>query len=276
MTHFHCGRYRLSLQRPAIMGILNVTPDSFSDGGRYLGPQQAREQGLRLIDAGADVLDIGGESTRPGSHPVAVEEELRRVLPVIEALAASPVPLSIDTRHPEVMQAALQAGVSLINDIEALQAPGALARCAASDAGVCLMHMQGSPQTMQQQPFYGDVVQEVRDFLLQRAHAAQAAGIDPKRILLDPGFGFGKTVAHNLALFRALPQLTALGYPLLAGLSRKSVLGAVTGQAVEERLPASLAAALLALERGVWMVRVHDVASTRQALAVRQAIVGTA
>ncbi len=276
MTHFHCGSYRLPLYRPAIMGILNVTPDSFSDGGRYLTPQQAIDQGLRLIDAGADVLDIGGESTRPGSQPVCEVEELRRVLPVIEALATGPVPLSIDTRHPAVMQAALHAGVSLINDIQALQAPGALEICAASPAGVCLMHMQGNPATMQQQPVYSDVVHVVRDFLLQRAHAAQAAGIAQARILLDPGFGFGKTLAHNLALLRALPHLSALGYPLLVGLSRKSVLGVVTGQSVEDRLPASLTAALLALERGAWMVRVHDVAATRQALRLRQAVLDPA
>lgn len=272
MSDFHCGSYRLPLNRPAIMGILNVTPDSFSDGGRYLTRQQAVDQGQRLIDAGADVLDIGGESTRPGAQPVTVAEELRRVLPVIEALAAGPVPLSIDTRQTAVMQAALQAGVSLINDIQALQSPGALEVCAASQAGVCLMHMQGTPATMQHHPTYTHVVQEVSDFLLHRAHAAQAAGIAQARILLDPGFGFGKTVAHNLALFRALPHLCTLGYPLLVGLSRKSVLGAVTGNTVEERLPASLTAALLALERGAWMVRVHDVAATRQALVLRQAL----
>ncbi len=276
MTHFHCGSYRLPLDRPAIMGILNVTPDSFSDGGRYLARQQAIDQGQRLIEAGADVLDIGGESTRPGSQPVSEAQELQRVLPVIEALANGPVPLSIDTRHPAVMQAALQAGVSLVNDIQALQAPGALDICAASPAGICLMHMQGTPSTMQQDPVYTDVVQEVRHFLLQRAHAAQTAGIAPARILLDPGFGFGKTLAHNLSLFRALPQLSTLGYPLLVGLSRKSVLGAVTGHSVEERLPASLTAALLALERGAWMVRVHDVAATRQALALRQAVMDPA
>ena len=259
------------------MGILNVTPDSFSDGGRYRDVARAVEHGYRLMEEGAAVLDVGGESTRPGATPVPVEEELRRVIPVVEQLAGGPVPISIDTRHPEVMQAALAAGATMVNDVNALRAPGALEACAATRAAVCLMHMQGTPQTMQDNPVYGDVSAEVQDFLLERAAVAEAAGIGRERIVLDPGFGFGKTVAHNLALLRQLDRLAAAGYPVLAGLSRKSVLGVVTGQAVSaDRLVASVAAALLAVARGAWMLRVHDVAATREALSVWQAVEGGA
>ncbi|MDE2344064.1 MAG: dihydropteroate synthase [Betaproteobacteria bacterium] len=274
MAELHCGRYRLSLERPLIMGIINVTPDSFSDGGRFTEAARAVEHGFSLMEAGAALLDVGGESTRPGATPVPVDEELRRVIPVIEQLCGGPVPISIDTRHPEVMRAALAAGATLVNDINALRAPGALEICAASDAAVCLMHMQGTPQTMQDNPVYGDVLAEVEAFLLQRAQAAQAAGIARERILLDPGFGFGKTVAHNLALLRGLERLAAAGYPLLVGLSRKSVLGAVTGRAVTDRVSSSVAAALAAVARGAQVLRVHDVAATRDALDVWQAVQG--
>jgi dihydropteroate synthase len=274
MAELHCGRYRLSLERPLIMGVLNVTPDSFSDGGLFTEVDRAVARGFQLMEEGAAVLDIGGESTRPGATPVPLQEELRRVIPVIEQLAGGPVPISVDTRHVEVMQAALAAGATLVNDVNALRAPGALECCAASDAAVCLMHMQGTPADMQNDPHYGDVLHEVGQFLRERAAAAEAAGIARNRIILDPGFGFGKTVAHNLALLRGLDALTAEGYPLLAGLSRKSVLGAVTGRVVTDRVSGSVAAALLAVMRGAWMVRVHDVAATASALAVWQAVEG--
>lgn len=274
MKVLHCGRHRLPLGRPLIMGIINVTPDSFSDGGRFTEVARAVEHGFSLMEAGAAMLDVGGESTRPGATPVPLEEELRRVIPVIQQLAGSPVPVSIDTRHAEVMRAALEAGATLVNDVNALRAPGALALCAASDAAVCLMHMQGTPQTMQDRPVYDDVVSEVQAFLLQRASAAEAAGIARNRILLDPGFGFGKTVAHNLALLRALDRLAAGGYPLLVGLSRKSVLGAVTGRGVTDRVTGSVVAALAAVARGATVLRVHDVAATREALDVWQAVEG--
>lgn len=274
MADLHCGRYRLSLERPLIMGILNVTPDSFSDGGQFTEVDRAVEHGFQLMEEGAAVLDVGGESTRPGASPVPLQEELRRVIPVIEQLAGGPVPISIDTRHVEVMQAALAAGATLVNDVNALRAPGALECCAATDAAICLMHMQGNPATMQDNPRYDDVLGEVGRFLKERAAVAEAAGIAPNRILLDPGFGFGKTVAHNLALLRGLDALAAEGYPLLVGLSRKSVLGAVTGRAVADRVSGSVAAALLAVMRGAWMLRVHDVGATANALAVWQAVEG--
>jgi dihydropteroate synthase len=274
MTDFCCGHYRLPRNRPVIMGVLNVTPDSFSDGGQFTDVARAVEQGFRLMEEGAAVLDVGGESTRPGATPVELREELRRVIPVIEQLAGGPVPISIDTRHTEVMKAALAAGATLINDVNALQALGALEACAASNAGVCLMHMQGDPSTMQNNPTYTDVVSEVRDFLLARAAAAERAGIARNRILLDPGFGFGKTVAHNLALLHELKSLAAQGYPVLAGLSRKSVLGAIIGKDGDNRMAASVAAALLAVQRGAWMLRVHDVKATANALAVWQAVEG--
>ena len=276
MTDLHCGRYRLPLDRPLIMGVINVTPDSFSDGGRFTEAARAVEHGFSLMEAGAALLDVGGESTRPGATPVPPEEELRRVIPVIEQLSGGPVPISIDTRHPEVMRAALAAGATLVNDVNALRAPGALELCAASDAAVCLMHMQGTPQTMQDNPAYDDVCAEVQSFLLARAAAAERAGIARNRILLDPGFGFGKTVAHNLALLRGLDRLAAAGYPLLVGLSRKSVLGAVTGRIVTDRVASSVAAALAAVARGAAVVRVHDVAATRDALDVWQAVEGSA
>ncbi len=264
---------KLEFPRPQIMGIINTTPDSFSDGGRYLETESALDHARRLIDEGADILDIGGESTRPGADPVPVEEELRRTIPLIEAIRGfSDIPISIDTSKPEVMHAAAAAGASLINDVWALRRPGALEAAAATGLPVCLMHMQGEPGGMQQNPRYADVVAEVADFLLQRAEAAQAAGIPRQSILLDPGFGFGKTLEHNLALFRALPRLQALGYPLLVGISRKSMIGLITGRPVEERLAGSLAFAALAAGQGADVIRVHDVAETRDALAIVQAI----
>jgi dihydropteroate synthase len=250
------------------MGVVNVTPDSFSDGGRFLARDAAVAHARSLIDEGADILDIGGESTRPGAVPVGLDEERRRVLPVVEALAGSGVPISVDTRKPALMREAIAAGASLVNDIGGAEAEGALEAIAATDAAVCLMHKQGDPQTMQQAPHYDDVVREVRDYLATRAGAAIAAGIARERIVIDPGFGFGKTYEHNLALVRELDRLTALGFPVLAGLSRKAMLGKITGREPVHRVYASVAAALFAAERGARILRVHDVTATRDALAV--------
>lgn len=263
----------LPLDRPVIMGVVNVTPDSFSDGGLFLDSAQAIAHGRRLIDEGADILDIGGESTRPGSAPVPLAEERRRVLPVIEGLSARSVPLAVDTRKPELMREALSAGASMVNDTNALGAEGALETVAATDAAVCLMHMRGDPRTMQDAPSYQDVVREVREYLRDRVAAAENAGITRDRIVVDPGFGFGKTLEHNLALLRSLDAFANLGGALLAGLSRKSMLGRLTGREVGERIHASVAAALVAVKNGADIVRVHDVAATRDALAVWQAAV---
>jgi dihydropteroate synthase len=254
------------------MGIVNVTPDSFSDGGRFASVEAAVQQARRLIEEGADILDIGGESTRPGAAAVPVAEELARVLPVLEELSETPIPLSIDTYKPAVMAAALTAGASMVNDVRGLREPGALAVLRGSDAAVCLMHMQGTPQTMQIDPRYEDVVGEVCGFLRERVEACEAAGIDRARIVIDPGFGFGKTKAHNIELLRHLGQLGVLGLPILAGLSRKSVLGTITARTVGERVHSSIAAALVAVYRGAAIVRVHDVGATRDALAVYEAI----
>jgi dihydropteroate synthase len=269
-----CGRFELSLSRPLIMGVVNVTPDSFSDGGQFLEPARAVAHARRLVEEGADILDVGGESSRPGALPVSARDELERVLPVLDALRDARLPLSIDTVKPEVMRAGLDRGASMVNDINALRAPGAAEAVAASGAAVCLMHMQGEPRTMQREPHYEDVVDEVRTYLAERAAAAEASGIGRDRIVLDPGFGFGKSVAHNLALLRGLSRLAELGYPLMAGLSRKSTLGAITGRSSGERMPASVAAALLAVQHGARIVRVHDVAATRDALAVLAAVNG--
>ena len=273
--HLQCGRYRLALDRPLIMGVVNVTPDSFSDGGRYDSTESAIAHARALLSEGADILDIGGESTRPGSIPVGLEEERRRVLPVLEALAECGVPISVDTRKPGLMRDAIGAGASLVNDISALEEPGAIEVIATASVAVCLMHKQGEPRTMQDHPHYEDVVGEVRDYLARRIEAAQEAGIARERIVIDPGFGFGKTFEHNLALLRELKSLTTLGVPVLAGLSRKGMLGKITGRDVGERVHGSLAAALLAVEAGARLVRVHDVAATRDALAVWCAIRGT-
>lgn len=260
-------RYRIDLTKPRVMGIVNVTPDSFSDGGRHATTAAAIAHAERLVAEGADILDIGGESTRPGAAPVNVDEELARVLPVIEAALGFGVPLSVDTLKPEVMRAAIAAGVDIVNDVQALRRPGALEAVAASPAvGVCLMHMRGDPRTMQQQTGYDDVVAEVADFLRARLDVLTGAGIAAERVALDPGIGFGKTVEQNLELLRRQRELLALGRPLLLGWSRKSTLGAVTGRTVDERLPASLAAALAAVLQGARIVRVHDVAATVDAL----------
>jgi dihydropteroate synthase len=256
----------VQLSRPLIMGIVNVTPDSFSDGGRYLSHAAARDHAHRLIEEGADLLDIGGESTRPGAADVPASEEVDRVVPLVEMLRDAGVPLSVDTSKPQVMRAALAAGASIINDVRALQEEGALQAVAASGCGVVLMHMQGSPRTMQHEPHYDDVVAEVTDFLRQRLQAALAAGIAADHVALDPGFGFGKTAEHGFRLLQRLDALGVLGRPLLVGLSRKSMLGAATGRAVGDRIAASVAAAVLAVERGARIVRVHDVAPTRDAL----------
>jgi dihydropteroate synthase len=254
------------------MGVVNVTPDSFSDGGRFLDPATAIAHAHRLIEEGADILDVGGESSRPGAAGVSVREELERVLPVIDALRDAALPVSIDTVKPEVMRAALSRGAAMVNDVNAVRARDAAETIAESGAAVCLMHMQGDPRTMQQEPRYEDVVGEVKAYLAERAAAAESAGIARECIAVDPGFGFGKSVAHNLALLRGLAALAELGYPVVAGLSRKSSLGAITGRPAGERMPASIAAALVAVQRGARIVRVHDVAATRDALAVLQAV----
>lgn len=274
LMFLQCGPFKLSLERPLVMGVVNVTPDSFSDGGLYASAQQAVAHAQRLVEEGADILDIGGESTRPGSAPVALDEERQRVLPVLEALAGCGVPLSVDTRKPEFMLEAIAAGAAMINDVTALTAPDALTAVAKSPVAVCLMHMQGDPGTMQESPSYQDVVREVRDYLAQRVAAAEQAGIARDRIVVDPGFGFGKTVEHNLALLRSLAEFRSLGVALLAGLSRKAMLGTLIGRRPQERVHSSIAAALLAVQNGAQIVRVHDVAATRDALAVWQAVTG--
>lgn len=272
MPFLCCGNYRMALERPRVMGIVNVTTDSFSGDGLADDLERAVAHGLRLVEEGADLLDIGAESSRPGAIPVSLEEELRRVIPVIERLSGCGVPLSVDTVKPGVMRAAIAAGAAMINDINALRAPGALECVADSNAAVCLMHMQGIPSTMQQQPGYVDVVGEVCSFLEARVQAAEQAGIRRSRIVVDPGFGFGKSFDHNLALFRRLDRIKALGLPLLIGISRKSMLGQITGQPVDARVHASVAAALLAVQRGADILRVHDVAATMDGLAVLYAI----
>lgn len=272
-SKFECGKFQLDLTRPNVMGIVNVTPDSFSDGGKYASIDLAVEHALQLIAEGADILDIGGESARPGAEPVSLQEELRRVIPVIEALSqVTAVPLSIDTYKPEVMRAAIAAGADIVNDICALREPGALEIVADSNAGVCLMHMQGVPQTMQLNPMYEDVVAEVRQFLADRADACLAKGIARERILLDPGFGFGKTTVHNVTLLQHLDRLNALGYPLLVGVSRKSVLGRIAGGDELQRLHAGLAASVISVMKGAKIVRVHDVKATVDALKVVAAV----
>ena len=255
------------------MGVVNVTPDSFSDGGVYYARDAAIAHARRLAEDGADIIDIGGESTRPGSAPVSEQEERGRILPVLEALGELCV--SVDTRRPAVMRAALAAGASMINDVQALQAPGALDAVRDSQCAVCLMHMQGEPATMQREPHYDDVVAEVKAFLRQRLAAAEAAGIARERIVIDPGFGFGKTAAHNLTLLRRLDEFGELGVPLLAGLSRKSTIGKITGRPAGERLAGSVAMALIAAQRGATILRVHDVKETRDVIALWQALIGT-
>jgi dihydropteroate synthase len=271
-----CGRFQLATDRPLLMGIVNLTDDSFSGDGLAGDTAAAVARAQRQIDAGADLLDLGAESSRPGALPVTPDDELDRLLPVLDRLAGCGVPISVDTYKPEVMRAALRHGASMINDIYGLRMPGAVEAVAGSDCAICLMHMQGEPLTMQRQPAYGDVVAEVRLFLRRRVQAARAAGISDDRLLLDPGFGFGKTLQHNLELLRGLDRLAGDGLPVLAGLSRKSMLGAITGRPLGERLAASIAAAVLAVERGARILRVHDVTETRDALAVWQAMDGAA
>jgi len=268
-----CAGRPLDLSRPRIMGVLNVTPDSFSDGGDYASPDRAIVRAVQMVEEGAAIIDIGGESTRPGAPPVTLEDELQRVIPVIEALHASvSVPISIDTRKPEVMQAAVAAGAGLVNDVNALQEPGAVEMAASLEVPVCLMHMQGDPATMQDAPTYSNVVDEVMDYLNTRAAVCMQQGILKDRILLDPGFGFGKTTEHNLLLLQQLHRLVACGYPVLVGLSRKSLIGKVLGLPVDKRLYPGIALAVLAVWKGAALVRCHDVQATREAIEMCQAV----
>lgn len=266
------GRFMLPTDRPLVMGIVNITPDSFSDGGKHYSRDAAIEHALRLVEEGADMLDIGGESTRPGAAPVTAGEELERVMPVIEALAKGGTPLSVDTQKPEVMAAAIRAGVSMVNDVNALRADGAIEVCAASRVAVCLMHMQGTPESMQSGPTYDDVVDEVKAFLNLRVAFCINAGIDRERIVIDPGIGFGKSLAHNLALLRALDQFREIGCAVLVGVSRKSMFKALLGRATDDRLVPSVVAAVLAAQRGAAILRVHDVRETCDALQVWRAV----
>lgn len=271
--HFHCGKFTLDLTTPTVMGIVNVTPDSFSDGGKFAATNLAIEHALKLAEEGAAILDIGGESTRPNATPVSLQQELDRVIPVIEALAKQVnIPISIDTYKPAVMQAAIAAGASMVNDVRALQEDGALEIVTKTNVGVCLMHMQGTPQTMQLNPQYNNVVNDVKVFLQARLQASIGAGCRASNIALDPGFGFGKTREHNITLIRELASFTDLGQPLLIGLSRKSVLGQVTGNDVDARLYASIAASVIAVIKGAKILRVHDVKATVEALKIVSAI----
>ncbi len=267
-----CGRFDLALTQPLIMGIVNITPDSFSDGGSFLHPGRAIAHAKELAVLGADIIDLGAESSRPGAAPVTIDEEWIRLLPVLKGLRDIKVPISVDTLKPEIMRRAIDEGAAMINDIHALQSPGAMEAVQNTSVAVCLMHMQGDPQSMQRSPHYDDVVGEVAGFLLDRARAVEDAGVSRDRIVLDPGFGFGKRTRHNLALLRNLGAIADLGYPVLAGLSRKSFLGAITGRAETGRLAASLAAAVLAVQRGASIVRVHDVPETRDALLMVKAL----
>ena len=269
-----CAGKHLDLSRPCVMGVLNVTPDSFSDGGRFLGREQAIEQALAMVAEGVAIIDVGGESTRPGAADVSLEEELRRVVPVVEALAPEiPVPISVDTSKPEVMQAAVAAGAGLINDVYALRRPGALGVAASLDVPICLMHMQGEPRTMQQQPHYDDVVAEVTDFLRAQVVRCTDAGIARERIILDPGFGFGKALEHNLRLLRQLDKIVAEGLPVLVGMSRKTMIGAVLDEPVDKRLFGSIAVATLAVWQGAKIVRAHDVKATVDAVRMAAAVI---
>jgi dihydropteroate synthase len=273
MTMLDCGGRALDLSRTAIMGILNITPDSFSDGGVFMEPQKAVDHAMAMVEQGAAVIDIGGESTRPGAEAVGLQQELDRVLPVLESLANNlDVPISVDTSKPEVMTAVRHAGAGLINDVYALRAEGALDAAAATGLPVCLMHMKGEPRTMQQHPEYGDVVDEVAGFLEQRIQAAEAAGIQRNKIIVDPGFGFGKTLEHNLALLRGLSAFKSFGLPVLAGLSRKSMIGMALDLPVDQRLNASIALALIAVSEGAAIVRVHDVRESVEAIRMYEAV----
>jgi dihydropteroate synthase len=257
-----------------VIGIVNVTADSFSDGGRFLDAPAAIDHGRRLAEEGADLVDVGGESTRPGATPVALDEELRRVVPVVEGLARAGIAVSVDTMKPEVMRHAIAAGAAMVNDVNGFRAAGAIEAVAKARASVCVMHMKGTPETMQAEPSYDDVVGEVAAFLSERARALEAAGVASDRIVVDPGFGFGKTRGHNVELMRGLPAIAALGYPVLAGLSRKRTIGDITGRPVAERMAGSVAAALVAVQNGASLVRVHDVKETVDALKVWWALGG--
>ncbi len=275
MAVLRCGKRELNLNRPQVMGILNITPDSFSDGGCYASVQQVMERASAMVAAGATVLDIGGESTRPGAAVVGEQEELDRVIPVVEAVAAAlDVLISVDTSKAKVMEAAIAAGAGLINDVRALQLPGALDVVAASDVAVCLMHMQGKPRDMQESPSYRDLVSEINLFLAQRWACCQALGMERDRVLLDPGFGFGKTQAHNLTLVARLQEIGVDGLPLLFGASRKRTIGDLLDAPVDRRVIGSVAMALLAAERGAAVLRVHDVEETVQALTILDAVRG--
>ena len=269
----HCGQFTLDLTSPRVMGILNVTPDSFSDGGHYSQTDTAVKQAYKFIEEGADIIDIGGESTRPNAEPVSLQEELDRVIPVIESLASKiDIPLSIDTYKPAVMRAAIAAGASIVNDVKALQEAGAIEAVANADVAVCLMHMQGEPRNMQDDPHYDDVVEDVVTFLLDRVAICEQAGIQKNRLLIDPGFGFGKTRMHNITLIQQLNTLANTGYPVLVGLSRKSVLGQMTGNDIDARLYVSVSAAVISAINGAKILRVHDVKATVEALKVVTAI----
>lgn len=271
-THWAAGRFRLDLHRPLVMGIVNLTPDSFSDGGQFADPAAGLRHAQTLVEQGADILDVGGESTRPGSAPPTDAQEWARIEPVLREIMRWNVPVSVDTYRPATMRRALDLGVDIINDVAALRQPGAEELVADSTAGVCLMHMQGLPTTMQVAPHYDDVRREVRDFLLDRAQALLGRGVAAERICLDPGFGFGKTLEHNVSLMHGLGELVACGYPVLVGFSRKSMIGGLTGKPVEQRMAGSVAAALAGVSAGAQIVRVHDVAETRDALTVWRAL----
>jgi dihydropteroate synthase len=268
-----CAGRPLDLSRPRIMGVLNVTPDSFSDGGDFASPDRAIARAVEMVEEGAAIIDVGGESTRPGAPPVSIQDELQRVIPVIEALHASvQVPISIDTRKPEVMQAAVAAGAGLVNDVNALQEAGAVEMVASLEVPVCLMHMQGDPETMQDAPTYNNVVDEVMAYLNTRAAVCMQQGIPKECILLDPGFGFGKTTGHNLLLLKQLDRLVACGYPVLVVLSRKSLIGKVLGLPVDKRLYPGIALAVLAVWQGAALVRCHDVQATCEAIEMGAAV----
>lgn len=271
----NCAGRKITLDRPRIMAVLNVTPDSFSDGGQWLGKTDAIRHALEMQQAGADIIDVGGESTRPGAQAVSLQQELDRVMPVIETIAPQlDVPVSIDTSKPEVMREAVMAGAGMINDVFALRQDGALQTVAELAVPVCLMHMQGEPRVMQENPVYDDVGTEVRDFLLERARLCNEAGVLPRNIVLDPGFGFGKTLQQNIDLFHALPVIASSGYPLLVGVSRKAMIGQLTGRDLSDRMPGSVIGAALAVLKGAAIVRVHDVAETRDALKSATALWG--
>jgi dihydropteroate synthase len=268
-----CGRFEFTFERPILMGIVNVTPDSFSDGGHHATTRQAIDHAQRLMTEGAQILDIGGESTRPGATPVSVEDELKRVLPVVHALRDTGVAISVDTCKSAVMRAALDAGADMLNDVTGFRDPASRQVASShSSCGLCVMHMQGEPRTMQRAPRYENVVQDVKNYLLAQARLLEESGIDTRRICLDPGYGFGKTLEQNYVLIKNLDQITQAGYPVMFGVSRKSLIGTVTGQPVNQRLAGSIAAALAGVMRGAVIIRVHDVAETRDALNVWNAV----